>query len=109
MSDLLASYPGARLQPLAGDASTRSFFRLHLPDGSTRVVMDYGAPFQGEPDDVILSRIFLAASLPLTLYAGERERRHANHRRNQPVEPDPSHGHRPLSFSASVRSSTRWT
>jgi aminoglycoside/choline kinase family phosphotransferase len=65
MSDLLASYPGARLQPLAGDASTRSFFRLHLPDGSTRVVMDYGAPFQGEPDDVILSRVFLAASLPV--------------------------------------------
>jgi aminoglycoside/choline kinase family phosphotransferase len=58
-------HPGATLAPLAGDASTRAFFRLLLEDGSSRVVMDYGAPFEEETDDVRLARVFEAASLPV--------------------------------------------
>jgi N-acetylmuramate 1-kinase len=58
-------YPGARDQTLAGDASTRRFYRLFLPEGGTRVVMDYGAPFEGETDDVRLTRIFEQAMLPV--------------------------------------------
>jgi len=58
-------YPGARDEALAGDASTRRFHRLFLTDGGTRVVMDYGAPFEGETDDVLLSRIFEQAALPV--------------------------------------------
>jgi len=58
-------YPGARDEALAGDASTRRFHRLVLPDGGTRVVMDYGAPFEGETDDVRLARVFEQASLPV--------------------------------------------
>lgn len=58
-------FPGSRIDRVAGDASTRSFHRARLADGSTRVVMDYGAPFRGETDDVRLSRIFRAASLPV--------------------------------------------
>jgi len=55
--------PGATCAPLAGDASQRRFYRLALPDGSTRVLMDYGAPFSGETDDVRMTRIFEAAEL----------------------------------------------
>jgi aminoglycoside/choline kinase family phosphotransferase len=58
-------YPGARVETLVADASTRRFHRLHLPDGGTRVVMDYGAPFEGETDDVRLARIFEQAGLPV--------------------------------------------
>ncbi len=58
-------YPGARDEALAADASTRRFHRLLLPDGGTRVVMDYGAPFEGETDDVRLARIFDKAALPV--------------------------------------------
>jgi aminoglycoside/choline kinase family phosphotransferase len=58
-------YPGARDQPLAGDASTRRFYRLVLSDGGSRVVMDYGAPFEGETDDIRLTRIFQQAGLPV--------------------------------------------
>src|SRR5262249_39980096 len=47
-----------------GDASTRRFHRLCLPGGGTRVVMDYGAAFEGETDDVRLARIFERAALP---------------------------------------------
>jgi len=57
------SHPGARVEPMAGDASTRRFFRLVLPDGTGRVVMDYGRPFDGETDDVRLARVFGAAGL----------------------------------------------
>jgi len=49
---------------MAGDASSRRFWRLRLPDGTTRVVMDYGAPFEGEIDDVRIRRVFAAARLP---------------------------------------------
>ena len=58
-------YPGARDETLAGDASTRRFYRLVLPDGGSCVVMDYGSPFRGETDDVRLSRVFEQASLPV--------------------------------------------
>ena len=56
---------GARIETLQGDASARRFHRLHLPEGGTRVVMDYGAPFTGETDDVRLARIFERAGLPV--------------------------------------------
>ena len=62
---LAGLYPGARDEALAGDASTRRFHRLFLPDGGTRVVMDYGAPFEGETDDVRLARVFEQAALPV--------------------------------------------
>ncbi len=58
-------YPGARDETLAADASTRRFHRLFLPDGGTRIVMDYGNPFEAETDDVRLSRIFEHAELPV--------------------------------------------
>lgn len=35
-----AGYGAARREPMSGDASTRAYERLHLPDGSTRVFMD---------------------------------------------------------------------
>lgn len=58
-------YPGVRLESLVADASARRFHRLFLTDGGTRVVMDYGAPFEGETDDVRLARIFERAALPV--------------------------------------------
>lgn len=58
-------FPDARLETLAGDASTRRFHRLRLPNAATRIVMDYGAAFDGETDDVRLARIFDRASLPV--------------------------------------------
>jgi aminoglycoside/choline kinase family phosphotransferase len=57
--------PGATLTRIAGDASTRSFYRVRLRDGATRVLMDYGRPLSGETDDVRLTRIFRAAGLPV--------------------------------------------
>ena len=57
--------PGARYETIAADASTRRFHRLFLPDGGTRIVMDYGAPFEGETDDVRLARVFEQAALPV--------------------------------------------
>ena len=58
-------YPGARIESLVADASTRRFHRLFLPGGGTCIVMDYGAPFEGETDDVRLVRIFEQAALPV--------------------------------------------
>jgi aminoglycoside/choline kinase family phosphotransferase len=63
-ADLSSAYPGARLEPLPGDASTRRFFRLRLPGGETRIVMDYGAPFTAPPDDVALAALLRGAGLP---------------------------------------------
>ncbi len=37
---LEAAWPGAEISPIAGDASTRRFFRIRTPDGRTRVLMD---------------------------------------------------------------------
>jgi len=58
-------YPGLRHETLSGDASTRRFHRLFVKAGVTRIVMDYGASFAGETDDVRLARIFEQASLPV--------------------------------------------
>jgi aminoglycoside/choline kinase family phosphotransferase len=57
--------PGAEITPIGGDASTRSFWRVRLPDGRSRVLMDYGLPFEKETDDVRLARIFHEARLPV--------------------------------------------
>lgn len=62
---IAARHPGARLEAMAGDASTRSFCRLSLPDGSTRVVMDYGEPFTAPTDDERMTAIFREAGLPV--------------------------------------------
>lgn len=49
---------------MPGDASTRRFLRLIDPEGGpSRVVMDYGVPFEDETDDVRLARIFEDAGL----------------------------------------------
>lgn len=61
---LSADFPRWTVHELAGDASTRRFFRLASPRGESRIVMDYGRPFEGETDDVTLSRIFREAGLP---------------------------------------------
>lgn len=58
-------YPGMRFRGLAGDASTRRFWRIFVPESQTHVVMDYGAPFAGRSDDERLSEIFLEAGLPV--------------------------------------------
>lgn len=63
--ELSRLYPNARHETLAGDASARRFHRLFLTTGGTRIVMDYGAPFDGETDDVRLARIFERASIPV--------------------------------------------
>lgn len=62
---LVGLFPGAHHETLAADASTRRFHRLFLRDGATRVVMDYGSPFEGETDDTRLARIFETAGLPV--------------------------------------------
>jgi len=62
---LAGLFPGARDELLVADASTRQFYRLFLPDGVTRIVMDYGSPFVGETDDVRLARLFEQAALPV--------------------------------------------
>ncbi len=62
---LAAAYPGAVISEIGGDASARRYWRLALADGSTRVVMDYGSPFEGETNDLRLTRIFREAGLPV--------------------------------------------
>jgi hypothetical protein len=57
--------PGATLEPLAQDASTRRFFRVRPRSGPTRILMDYGSAFEGETADVVLGRIFTTAGLPV--------------------------------------------
>ena len=59
------TWPCGSATRLAGDASTRSFFRVEGRDGGSRVVMDYGEPFTGESDDEALARVFLGAGLPV--------------------------------------------
>jgi hypothetical protein len=58
-------FPNARVETLAADASARRFHRVRLPNDATRIVMDYGAAFEGETDDVRLARLFERASLPV--------------------------------------------
>ncbi len=62
---LEAACPQARATPLAGDASTREFFRIAWADGTTQVLMDYGRPFSGSSDDMLLTGIFRDAGLPV--------------------------------------------
>lgn len=68
-----SSFPGARVTAIAGDASTRRFYRVQLPDRSTRVLMDYGQPLDGETDDVRLARVFLVADLPVARILGVKQ------------------------------------
>ena len=58
-------FPGASLDAVAGDASTRGFYRIVPHLGPSRVLMDYGAAFVGETDDVRISRLFEEAGLPV--------------------------------------------
>jgi len=62
---LEGSFPGAEVERLAGDASTRIFYRVRQASGETSVLMDYGEPFAGETDDIVLARLFMAAGLPV--------------------------------------------
>jgi aminoglycoside/choline kinase family phosphotransferase len=57
--------PDATATMLAGDASSRRFYRIHLPAGGSHVLMDYGRPFAGETDDMVLGGVFRAAKLPV--------------------------------------------
>ncbi len=58
-------HAGQELIPIAGDASGRRFFRVGQAPGSSAVIMDYGQPFQDPTDDIILTRIFHDAGLPV--------------------------------------------
>ncbi len=58
-------FPGAALKTLTGDASTRRFHRVLPAEGPTRIVMDYGRPFEGATDDMQLARVFRDAGLPV--------------------------------------------
>lgn len=66
---LAARSPGATLTALAGDASTRRFFRWMHPDGTTQIVMDYGAPFRPPSDDQVLTELLAEAGLPVAAIA----------------------------------------
>ena len=65
LANLERLHAGFRVETLPGDASTRRFHRLYLAEGGTRIVMDYGASFSGETDDVRLARVFESARLPV--------------------------------------------
>jgi aminoglycoside/choline kinase family phosphotransferase len=56
---------GASLDALAGDASTRTFYRVRPISGNSRILMDYGTRFSGDSDDQKLTAVFLAAGLPV--------------------------------------------
>ncbi len=58
-------FAGARIEPMAGDASTRRFYRVRAVD-TTHVIMDYGARFDRETDDMTLTRVFEDAALPVS-------------------------------------------
>jgi aminoglycoside/choline kinase family phosphotransferase len=62
---LARSFPGAALDHLAGDASTRIFYRLRPVGGEPRILMDYGGAFTEETDDMTLARLFEQAGLPV--------------------------------------------
>lgn len=57
--------PGCTVAPITGDASGRRFFRLTGGAGAPVVIMDYGRPFRQATDDMILTRIFQDAGLPV--------------------------------------------
>ena len=58
-------FPSVTVTELAGDASTRRFYRLTPVSGETSILMDYGAPFSGQSDDQKLTTIFVKANLPV--------------------------------------------
>ena len=60
---LETAFPSATVEAMTGDASTRRFWRLRAPGEATRIVMDYGARFRGDPDDVVLGNVFREAGL----------------------------------------------
>ena len=51
---LEAVCPGAEATTIVGDASTRRFYRIRMPQGRSHVLVDYGRPFDDETDDVRL-------------------------------------------------------
>ncbi len=53
------------LQLAAGDASFRRYFRLRLPDGTTRIVMDAPPPQEDSRPFVSIARAWRAAGLPV--------------------------------------------
>jgi aminoglycoside/choline kinase family phosphotransferase len=59
------AYPGAAIDKLAGDASTRIFYRIRPAGGETLILMDYGGPFAEQTEDMALTRIFEQAGLPV--------------------------------------------
>jgi aminoglycoside/choline kinase family phosphotransferase len=58
-------HPGRTVAPIAGDASGRRFYRLAGGSGASLVIMEYGEPFEDPTDDMILTRIFQDAGLPV--------------------------------------------
>lgn len=65
--EILAALPGgadAVVERLAGDASTRSFYRVRH-GGGTAIVMDYGGPFEAPSTDETAAAFFAAAGLPV--------------------------------------------
>ncbi|MCI0511279.1 hypothetical protein C8E00_102194 [Chromohalobacter marismortui] len=59
-----------RLEQVAGDASFRQYYRLHLPDGTPRVLMDAPPEHENNQAFVAIARDWRAAGLPMpTLYA----------------------------------------
>jgi aminoglycoside/choline kinase family phosphotransferase len=69
-SYLERKFPGAAVDRLAGDASTRIFYRLRPIGKETCVLMDYGEPFRDETNDIALARIFHRAGLPTARILG---------------------------------------
>ena len=59
------NHAGQELIPIAGDASGRRFYRTGAGETPAVVIMDYGKPFQDPTDDLILTRIFQDAGLPV--------------------------------------------
>jgi aminoglycoside/choline kinase family phosphotransferase len=59
------SHPGSAITRLAGDASTRIFYRIEPRKGDSLIVMDYGEPFTGRSDDMQLNELFRLAALPV--------------------------------------------
>ncbi|MCE9683807.1 aminoglycoside phosphotransferase family protein [Halomonas alkalisoli] len=53
------------LQLAAGDASFRRYFRLRLPDGTTRMLMDAPTPQEDSRPFAIIARRWRAAGLPV--------------------------------------------
>ncbi len=57
--------PGSTLTRLAGDASTRVFYRIEPVEGDSRILLDYGRPFSDDTDDMQLNALFREAGLPV--------------------------------------------